>query len=99
MAQQNLTRTFDFRPFSVPRDDSRHRDCAFCMSAAMRTSRFARSPSARGVGGFKDRVSESKLRFVQPALSFAGLRRWTPSAPPAGTLFLPCPLRISPHVP
>jgi len=34
MAQLNLSRTFDFRPFPVPHDGSRDRDCAFCMSTA-----------------------------------------------------------------
>lgn len=77
-----------FSPFPVPHDDSRHRDCAFTMSAATRTSRFAHSPSCAGAP--RTVFQSSKLGFARPALSFAGLRRWSPRRRLPELSCLPC---------
>lgn len=77
-------------PFPVPHDDSRQPTSRLCIHyvGSTRTSRFAHSPSCAGAP--RTVFQSSKLGFARPALSFAGLRRWSPRRRLPELSCLPC---------
>jgi hypothetical protein len=103
MAQLNLSRTFDFRPFPCLMTAADIATVHSLCRQQMRPSRFAQLPSARGVGRLKDRVSKSKLglpnrRSRSPASGVENPpRRRLPerSCSPARSRFPPCPMIAS----